>query len=273
MFNYIKRSWFIMKAVAFATYKEWAAYRSHMLVSLLVGPLYYLIQVYIWRAVYATRDNISGLTLDQMLVYYGVAAVINYLIFDFADWNLQMHIRVGSYITFMLRPISHRFYALSQKVGHRLLGLWVEFIPVYLIFFFVLKIHLIPANWVWAVISIILSFLMTFLVNYCVGLTGFWLVKADGVRRMILIFRDVLAGTLVPLTFFPEILQKVFLFLPFQFMTYVPVRVFIGSYDLAGISMSVPEVVGLQAVAVLVMFGLSEVLCRLGVRKFTGVGA
>ena len=29
----------ILKAVAFATYKEWSVYRTHSLVSILVGPL------------------------------------------------------------------------------------------------------------------------------------------------------------------------------------------------------------------------------------------
>lgn len=33
-----------MKAVAFVTYKEWAAYRSHVLVSLFVGPLFFLVR-------------------------------------------------------------------------------------------------------------------------------------------------------------------------------------------------------------------------------------
>jgi ABC-2 type transport system permease protein len=62
--------WFrVLRAVALVTYKEWAAYRSHVLVSLFVGPAYYLAQVYIWRAVFASRDVIGGLTLEETLTY------------------------------------------------------------------------------------------------------------------------------------------------------------------------------------------------------------
>jgi len=268
----MRRVLLTIQSIGLATYKEWAAYRSHMAVSIIVGPVYFLVQYFIWHAVFSSRDTLNGFTLEQMLAYYGVMSVITYLTFDFADWNLQMLIRTGKYVTFVLRPISHRFFALSQKIGHRTLGFWLEFTPVFLIFMFVFGINLVPASIGWAVLSIALGFLMTFFVNYSIGLTAFWLTNAEGVRRMFLLVRDVTAGMFIPLTFFPEAMQKVLFFLPFQFMQYVPVRVYIGEYELAGVHLAIPQIVGLQALAVLAMWGLSEVLVRLGMRKFTGVG-
>jgi len=261
-----------VRAVAFATYKEWAAYRSHMAVSIFIGPVYFLVQYFIWHAVYASQDILNGFTLSEMLTYYGVMSVITYLTFDFADWNLQMLIRTGKYVTFILRPVSHVGFALAQKVGHRTLGFWMEFIPVFLIYLFIFKIKLLPPQPFWAVLSIILGFLMTFFVNYSIGLTAFWLTNAEGVRRVFLLMRDITAGVFVPLSFFPDGLQHVLFYLPFQFMQYIPVRVYIGSYELAGITMSIPQVVGLQAIAVLCMWGVCQLLVHLGTRKFTGVG-
>lgn len=269
----IRHTMEVLKATALATYKEWAAYRSHMAVSLFVGPVFFLTQMFIWRAVYSTRTTLSGLTLEQMLTYYGISAVIGYLTYDSADWNLQMLIRTGKFLTFMLRPLSHCYFALCQKVGHRLLALWIEFIPIYLIFFFLFKIKLIPAHPGWAILSICLSFVLVFLTNYCIGITAFWLTKTEGIRRAFLVARDISAGAFIPLTFFPEGLQKALFFLPFQYITYVPTRVYIGSYELAGISLSIPEVVGLQAAATVVMFVVYKILWHLGIKRFSGVGA
>ena len=232
----------ILKATALATYKDWAAYRSHLAVSIFVGPVTFLVQIFIWNAVYSAENRLdstlSGLTLNQMLAYFGIATTINYLIYDSADWDLQTLIRTGNFITFMLRPVSHCYFAFCEKIGHRLLALWVEFIPVYLLFLFVFKINLIPANLVWTLISISLGFVLMFLINYCIGITGFWLTKTEGLRRAFLVLRDLCAGALVPLTLFPDFIQKILFFLPFQFVAYVPTRVFIGSYELAGISLS-----------------------------------
>ena len=125
----------------------------------------------------------------------------------------------------------------------------------------------------WFLLSVFLSFLMTFLVNYCIGMTGFWLTRTDGLRMMFGVIRDVFAGVFIPLNFFPVPIQKIFFFLPFQFITYVPIRVFIGSYELAGLSLSVPRIVGVQACAVAVMLTAAECLGRISMRKFSGVGA
>ncbi len=262
-----------LKAVAFVTYKEWAAYRSHMLLSLLIGPAFFLCQLFIWKAVYAGKETLGGLSLQGMLYYYGAASVIYYLTMDFADWNLQMLIRTGRFLTFALRPISHISFALAQKVGHRALGFLFEFIPVWLIFALVFRIPLVPARPLLAAASIALGFLMMFLVNYSVGILSFWLVRTDGIRALFRLARDFLAGTFIPLSFFPGVVQKVMFFLPFQFLTYVPVRVFIGRYELAGISLQLPQIVGIQALAVLVMWAVSTMLFRLGIRRYTGVGA
>lgn len=263
----------VMKAVAFATYKEWAAYRSHAMVSLFVGPVYFLGQIFIWRAVYSTRGSINGLSLEQMITYFGVAVLINYLIMDFADWNLQMLISTGKFLSYMLRPMSHIYFALSQKVGHRVLGLTVEFIPVYLILYFVFGIRIVPAMPIYAAVSIMLGFLMMFLVDYCVGITAFWLTRTNGVRRMFLLLRDICSGMFLPLTFFPDILQKALFFLPFQFIAYVPVRVCVGSYELGGISLDIPQIIGVQAIAVLFMSIFTILFLKLGTKRFTGVGA
>ncbi|MCD4670641.1 MAG: ABC-2 family transporter protein [Actinomycetia bacterium] len=266
------RAFKVLYAVAYVTYKEWVAYRSHMLVSLFVGPAYFLIQYFIWHAFFLHNETINGFTLQQMLSYYGVMTLIKYCIMDFADWNLQMLIRTGRFITFILRPVSHQYFAFSQKVGHRILGFTLEFIPVYILFYFVFGIFLIPASFMWAIISIILGFIMMFLVNYSVGITGFWLIRTEGIRRMFILLSNIFTGVFLPLTFFPLAFQKILFFLPFQYILYVPVRVFLGSYKLAGIQVQIPHIVALQAVAVLIMWGFSRLLWRFGIRRFTGVG-
>ncbi len=266
------RSIRILRAVAFVTYKEWAAYRSHMLLSLFIGPAFFLAQVFIWKAVYAGRASVGGFTLDAMLRYYGTVSVIHYLIMDFADWNLQMLVRTGKFLTFALRPMHHMFFALSQKVGHRILGFIFEFIPVWLIFALVFRIPLIPARPLWALASVALGFLTLFFINYSVGILSFWLTRTDGIRFLFRFIRDILAGVFIPLSFFPAAVQKALFFLPFQFTAYVPARVFTGAYELAGISMGIPQIVGLQAAAALLMCGVAWLLFRLGIRRYTGVG-
>lgn len=271
--NYIRHKLDVMKAVAMVTYKEWAAYRTHSMVSIFVGPVYFIVQYFIWTAAYGNKHEINGMNLNQMIIYFGASTLIGYLTMDFADWNLQMLIRTGKFLTFALRPINHRFFAFSQKVGHRFLGLIFEFIPCYIIFTLLFRVNMVPKHIGWTLLSVLLAFLMNFYVHYILGMTAFWFVQSSGIRRVFDLLSGVFSGVFIPLVFFPQAVQKVLFFLPFPYMSYVPAMVFTGEFKLAGVEMSLPYIVGLQAVAVILVMLLSEVIYEASIRHFNGVGA
>lgn len=273
MMNYLKHKLEVVKAVSLITYKEWSAYRTHSMVSVFVGPIYFIVQYFIWTAVYTGRSDINGMQLSQMITYFGVTVLIGYLTMDFADWNLQMLVRTGKFLTFALRPVHHRFFAISQKIGHRILGFLFEFLPCLLIFIFLFKVNMMPASVGWTVVSIALAFLMNFYLNYIIGLTAFWLVQSGSIRSVFQLLLNIFSGGLIPLVFFPLPMQKLLFFLPFQYVAYVPTMVYTGQYRLADISMSIPQIVGVQAAAVVVTGCVSEMVYRASLKRFTGVGA
>jgi ABC-2 type transport system permease protein len=46
-----------------------------------------------------------------------------------------------------------------------------------------------------------------------------------------------------------------------------------GNYELAGFTVSVPQIVGLQAVMVIVVYLLNRLVWHFAIKRFTGVGA
>lgn len=262
----------VFKAVILATYKEFFAYRNQMAISLFVQPIYFLVNYFIWRAIFQIRDTVSGFTFEQMLLYFAVSSIIGFANWDSSGNMLQWLIQSGRFITFQLRPVSHIYYSFFQKVGHRILAFFVEMLPI-MCFYILFGISLIPAKPFWALISLFLSFILSFLINYTIGTLAFWFVKTDGISRAVLLFTSICSGAFLPLNLFPYGFQKFLFYLPFQFISYVPVRVFMGHYELAGVTMPIPQIVSLQAVMVGVMFLVNRVLYYLGVKRFTGVGA
>lgn len=258
----VRRFLVSLAAIAEVTYKEWAAYRSHMLLSIVIGPVFFLVQWGIWNSVYQGHASLGGYDLAGMLRYYGTATLVYYVTMDFADWNLQMHVRQGSYLAFLLRPLPHWWFALSQKVGHRFLGFLFEFLPVWAILALGFGLVLLPVDPGCAVLSLLLGFLMMFFLNYGLGLLAFWFVRTDGLRSLFSLVRDFLAGALIPVSFFPDWLQQASPFLPFVYTSSVPIRVFQGDVSL----------VVWQGVAVVVAGSFTLGLTKLAERRFTGVG-
>lgn len=262
------------KAVAFVTYKEWSAYRTHSLVSAFVGPVYFIVQYFIWTAVYGgSGSSLGGMELEQTIRYFGVSALIGYLTMDFADWNLQMLVRTGKFLTFTLRPMHHRFFALSQKIGHRVLGFFFEFLPCFLIFMLIFRVDIIPQKIGWTILSTALAFLMNFYVNYCLGMTAFYFVQANGIRVVYQLLANIFSGALIPLSFFPDVIQRIMTFLPFQYTNYIPAMVWTGSNSIGELGLTIPQAVLCQFAAVIVTALLSEVIYRASIKRFTAVGA
>ena len=271
--NVLKQKFDVCRAVAFVTYKEWGAYRSHSMVSIFVGPVYFIVQYFIWTAVYSGGGTLNGIEYSQVIRYFGVTALIGYLTMDFADWNLSMLIRTGKFLTFALRPLNHRLFALSQKIGHRTLGFIVEFIPCALIFTLLFKVDMRPANLPWTLLSITLAFFMNFFVNYCIGMLSFWIVQSEGIRSFYALLGGLFSGMALPLVFFPKTLQIIQFFLPFQYTSYVPAMVFLGNYSLGDVCLSIPVIVAIQGAAVLLAYIVSELLYKAAMKQFTAVGA
>jgi ABC-2 type transport system permease protein len=269
----IKQKLDACKAIAFATIKEYLVYRSHMMISIFVGPVYFIVQYFIWTAVYGGDGVIRGIEYLQMIRYFGVMTLIGYMTWDSADWNLSMLLRTGKFLTFALRPIHHPFFALSQKIGHRILGTLLEALPCAVIFILLFKVDMIPSSIPWTALSILIAYFIFFYVSYIIGIASFWIVDSHGLRHFYNILHGVFSGMFIPLTFFPKPLQIIQFFLPFQYTSYVPAMVFIGKYTLGDIELSIPTIVGIQALALLCLFLVSELLYNTAMKRFTAVGA
>ena len=102
----LKKAKPVFRAVIQATYKENFAFRSNMAVSLIVQPIYFLVQYSIWRAVFQAHDTVSGFTFKTMLFYFAVSSLLGFLNWDDADGTLQRLVEKGKFITFQLRPVT-----------------------------------------------------------------------------------------------------------------------------------------------------------------------
>ncbi len=261
-----------MFAIAQVTWKEWAAYRSHMAVSLLTGPLRFVVMTWIWTTTMNSSGTAGGLSLENLVTYSAMTSLVSFTIHDFADWNLQMLIRTGRYANHLLQPLPHPFYAFGQKLGHRALGILIEAIPVWILVSLWLGRVLVPHNLFWFGLSVVQGFVLLFVVNYTMGLTGFWLVRAEGIRRCLELLRNILAGALLPLSFFPEAIQSILMVLPFPWILYVPLRIGLGSIELTGQILSPATAVGFQSLALLAWGSVFYFLNRIATRRFLAVG-
>ena len=77
-----------------------------------------------------------------------------------------------------------------------------------------------------------------------------------------------LTGQLIPLSFFPVIVQKVFNYLPFSSMIYTPVMIYLGKYS----GLELLFVLLRQAVWVIVLYLLGSLIWRKVTKRLVVLG-
>jgi ABC-2 type transport system permease protein len=261
-----------VSAIALVTWKEWAAYRSHMAVSLLTGPLRFLMMAWMWKATMSDTSKVVSMSRDELVAYSGLAVLVGYAVFDFADWNLHMLVRTGRYANYLLLPISHVGFAFAQKLGHRILALLLEALPVWILVSWWLGHPLWPRQPLWFVLSVVQGFALLFIINYATGLIGFWMTRTEGLRRCLVLLRDTLGGAYLPLAFFPIAWQPVLFLLPYAWALYIPLRIGLGPIEIAGHLFSPPQALACQSLVVVAWGLVLWVLQRLAMRRYLAAG-
>ena len=209
--------------VARATYMIGIVYRFGFLFTILGNLVYLGVAYYLWKSIYHYSDTIRGLTFNETFLYVGLGSAIFILLKTYADWIIHYEIREGSIATYLTKPMDFQLYALFANLGSLLMNLTAISIPTALVMAFVFKVKVaLGIGFLFFPVSLLLAFLISFSIDYFVGLIGFYSESIWGFSTTKEIIVTVFSGALIPLQFFPEAIQKVLYWLPFQAIYHTP---------------------------------------------------
>jgi len=246
-----------------------------MMLSIIAGPFMLLINYWIWKSIYETTGQalIGGFTFNQMISYLVISVLSGYLIWDNIDAQIARGVRTGDLAIYMLKPLSFIRQEFIAKLGHRTLAAVIEFIPAMIVVGFMLGFDLIiTKNFLFFIGAIAIAFVMSFLIRALLGIVSFYVVKPHGIISLYMMISGFLYGIFLPLSIWPAAVQKVFVLLPFQFVSYVPASMFIGDYTLGGISMTPGYVLIYGAIQTIIMYLIVRYAWNKSINKFCGVG-
>ena len=135
--------------------------------------------------------------------------------------------------------------------------------------FFVMGVAFTPiSNVLFYLISCIMSFLIYVLFDFCIGMVAFFTNYVFGLYMVKESLMSFLTGQLIPLSFFPAAVQRVFDFLPFSSMIYAPVMIYLGKYQ----GTELVWVLVRQLVWVLLLYGLGTLIWNRVTKRLVVLG-
>ena len=216
--------------IAFAAkaFSREATYRMEVFTNVgsLVVRLYLMKSV--WTALYAQNAAPAGVALHAVLTYTAVALLMSLVLELDGTRQIRDKIREGTIATDLMKPISLPFYFFSDGIGMTLLHALL-IVPALIVSLLIVHID-VPSPPVLAAfaLSFLLGYLVNFLMNFLMNCVAFWTLETFAVQLMVRWMSDLLGGQVVPLIFFPGVLQKVVLALPFAAVYSTPLLIYVG---------------------------------------------
>ena len=182
----------------------------------------------VWLALYAQNVAPQGITLRQILTYTVVALLMSLILEIDGTRLIRDKVREGSIATDLMKPISPALYFFSDGLGQTALHA-ILILPA--LGFALLLVHIdvpSPATLAVFALSFALGYVVNFALNFCMNCIAFWTLESFAMQLIVRWCSDLLSGQIIPLLFFPGILQRIVLALPFAAIYSTPLLIYIG---------------------------------------------
>ena len=222
----------------------------------------------VYRFDYITKiiGNIFTIVVQYMIAYITISAVINAVVKGNIINEINERIRSGSISMDLIKPFGFMSLMFCNKIAkaiYQFLFLSVPLLLFSVTFFRCSFSRMSEAGW--GVIAIIGGFIIMFLMEYFLGLLGFWFHQVWILERFLNDFIRFFSGAIFPIWVFPESLQMFAKMLPFQYIYYQPIMVFTGGMNMA----CVYNLLMVQFIWIIILGMICKILWTRSVKKVT----
>ncbi len=253
---------------------ERLTYRADFFLATILRFLPMLTTILLWTAIYqgSHKNELSGFSLKQMIAYLLLVHISRmFSSMPGLAGGIARDIRDGSLKKYLLQPIDMIAYLVSYRAAHKAAYIATSALPYALLFFLCREYFdgLPPPEILAAyVASLLMSFIIGFFFEACIGMVGFWFLEVTSLLYIVGTLNFFVSGQMFPLDLLSPFWAELFKALPFQYLAYFPAAVFLGKVQgwelVKGLLIEAGWGVGFVV--------LSRWLFKLGLRRYSAFG-
>jgi ABC-2 type transport system permease protein len=185
--------------------------------------------------------------------------------------GITRDIRDGSLKKYLVQPLDMISYLLAYRAAHKTAYIATSAIPYGVLFLACYTYFDPPADvptFLGYLVSLVLSFLIGFFFEACLGMTGFWLLEVTSLLWIVATLNYFVSGQMIPLDMLPDFWANLLKALPFQYMAYFPAVIYLGKVT----GWALLEGLAWQALWVVVFALITRWLYHRGLRRYSAFG-
>lgn len=256
------------------SFQEEFAYRVNFIMWRVRNVLQIFLIFFLWDSVYSNPGTqLFGYDRNKILTYVFGILILRAIVLSARTVDVSGEISSGDLTNFLLKPVSYIKYWFTRDISSKALNLSFAAVETSLLFL-ILKPPFYwqadPTYLFLTLLAIIFAILIFFNLLFLVNLITFWIPTAGWAAQFLFIglFVEFLSGGIFPIDILPQVLQKIIYTLPFPYLLFFPLQVYLGKL---GIAASLRGVLTAGIWAVALYFVMNFVWNR-GLRRYAAEG-
>ena len=236
----------------------------------LFGNIIYLIIIYfLWKAIFdsSPTEVVNGMTFTDTMIYLVLASALFSTMEMYVTWQMGRSVQSGNIVMDLLRPMGYTTYNLLVFSGNTLVSVFVNLVPTMVIVYLITEGGFaLSWNLVFFAAAVFMGTILNFFINFFVGVICFYTESIWGINIMKEVIVMLLSGASIPLAFFPERLQQIVYYLPFQAIYNTPLTLLIDN------SLSTEKrlsMLGIQLFWLVIVGIISQMFLRVSMKRIT----
>ena len=196
------------------------------------------VYIMVYVAFYDSGGKNLPMSLPDVVTYLWLNQALLALVNQFSkDEELFKLIREGGLAYELARPKNLYFMWYFKVIGQRLSGVLLRFIPLIVVtallpdpFHFGLPYS--PLHFIFFLLSLTLGTLLVTALTVFYPIVALTTMNEKGFVNFMITMANILSGIVVPIPFFPKFLRIISNVLPFQYISDLPFRLYVGNVSL-----------------------------------------
>jgi len=229
-----------------------------------------LIQMSLWYALLGSSAEYNGISFRDMINFVIINTIVSTITYCNIGRVLLGKINDGSIANDFIKPLNLKYYLIFDNLGKNLYDVLFGCLPVCIFSLFILdfKPPVSLVSFALFLVTIVNGMILINMINYILGLLGFWLHATWYLYWYLSALFRLFGGTVVPIWFYPQILADITKYLPFRYISFEPIQIYLGKLSIY----SSFKVILIQILWILILKALESFVWDRAVRKVVVFG-
>lgn len=226
-------------ALGRAAVLEFLTYRANLVVEFLSYPLAFLGYFFFIQGLFLAGHGPQGYPLPQLLTYFALGWLLRMVFHQGVDLTMSSLVATGQIAQELIRPLDLRLMMVSRFTGLGAARLVCYALPGLALLALLFGPHLVwrPESLPAFVLFLGLAFWLSFELQFLIGLLAFFFTMNYQISWTLDLLIRLASGLIVPLDLYPAVISWFLEILPFKYLYFLPLQVYLGGPGAADLSL------------------------------------